>query len=128
MIATKNYTVLRIATECAMAYRQGMTTRVREMRQARGWTQMDLAEHAGTRQATISKVESRPEKTELETLLKIANAFGCHVGDLVEGLPSPNDLRSLNELFLSLAIEDKTAVLNHIRALASRDDTDAATM
>ncbi|MGV0169057.1 helix-turn-helix transcriptional regulator [Furfurilactobacillus sp. WILCCON 0119] len=48
---------------------------VRQERLAYGWTQAELATKAGVPQATIARVEGG-HNTSLDTLSKIANAFG----------------------------------------------------
>ena len=58
--------------------------RVLELRTAKGWSQSDLAEHAGgIRQATISDYESgRVNRPDLRILERIADALGVDVGYL----------------------------------------------
>lgn len=124
-LASENYTGLRIVPNMPTPYTRDMGLRVREMRLARGWTQDDLADHAGLRQATISKVESRPDKTEFATLVKIAEAFGVQVGDLVEGIPGSGDLKRLGQLYLLLSPEDQISVTRHVEALAPRPESAA---
>lgn len=123
--SSKNYTQLRIAELHAKAYHFGMVLRVRQLREARGWTQMELAERAGLRQATISKVESRPEKTELATLIKIATAFEMQVGDLVTGLPGIPDLEAITKDYLRLDLDEKVAISKQLRALSALKDSAA---
>lgn len=83
---------------------------------------MELAETAGLRQATISKLESRPEKSELATLVKVAEAFGVSVSDLIEGMPNEISIQSLTENFMRLSEEDQRAVTRQIEALAATRD------
>lgn len=75
-----------------------MKTRIPELRAARGWTQAVLAERAGVRQATISKVENKPLCVELETIQRVAQAFGVTIGELLaddDGDPTPSRLLAL---------------------------------
>lgn len=83
---------------------------------------MELAETAGLRQATISKLESRPEKSELATLVKVAEAFGVSVSDLIEGMTNEISIQSLTENFMRLSEEDQRAVTRQIEALAATRD------
>ncbi len=51
--------------------------RVREVREKKGWTQAELAEAAGVRQATISQLESgRVQRANFSVLEKVAGALG----------------------------------------------------
>ena len=59
--------------------------RLREAREAAGMTQLELAEAAGTRQATISDLERGEAKTlRLALLERLADALGVEPGELVE--------------------------------------------
>jgi len=51
---------------------------VRNERENYGWTQQELAERAGVPQSTIARIESG-SNTSMETISKIANAFGKYV-------------------------------------------------
>jgi transcriptional regulator with XRE-family HTH domain len=58
--------------------------RVKELRKQRGWTQQKLAEKAGLAFNTITKIEqSLAEHPNLKTLLKLADAFGVSLDELV---------------------------------------------
>ncbi|MCH7876301.1 MAG: helix-turn-helix transcriptional regulator [Gemmatimonadetes bacterium] len=58
--------------------------RVRELREARGWSQRELARRAGVRAATVSHLESGKAKSAgFETLEKLAAALGCDPGYLI---------------------------------------------
>ncbi len=48
-----------------------------------GWTQTDLAKKTGLTSAAISLLEKEKRSPNLETLLKLANAFGISVFNLV---------------------------------------------
>jgi DNA-binding Xre family transcriptional regulator len=66
------------------------TTRIRlkELREARGWTQLELAERAGIRQATISEMETgRVRRVGLDTLDRLARALKVQPGELLELVP-----------------------------------------
>ncbi len=61
-----------------------LTLRIRELRGRRGWTQKALAERAGVRIATISKLENQPMRMlDVETLERIARAFGVKARMLI---------------------------------------------
>ncbi|SCM66710.1 transcriptional regulator, XRE family [Donghicola eburneus] len=69
----------------ALAYTQGMNdlartprqigTVIQRARKQRGWTQTELAEQAGVRQATISMIEGGGKPAKLETILAILAAL-----------------------------------------------------
>ena len=58
--------------------------RVRELREARGWSQAELARRADVRAATLSNIETGQTKgIDFETLEKLAKALGCDPGYLI---------------------------------------------
>lgn len=60
-----------------------MGYRIREIREARGMSQMELSEKTGLARATIWRLETGEEETTTtKTLLKIADALGVTVGAL----------------------------------------------
>lgn len=60
-----------------------MGYRIREIREARGLSQSELAEKSGITRATIWRLETgEKEETTTKTLLKIADALGVTVADL----------------------------------------------
>lgn len=62
--------------------------RVRELRKARGWTQVDLAHRAGVNQGTISRIEAGVTRgIDLDTLEKLARAFGVSPARLLKATP-----------------------------------------
>lgn len=68
-----------------------LTTRVRELRKARGWSQAQLALEAGVRQAGISHLENLDDaqKVDLTVLERVAKAFGMPTLSLLEEAPKP---------------------------------------
>jgi len=55
---------------------------VREWRIFRGFSQSDLANAAGVRQATISAIEKGTASPRIDTAKRIADALGCDLDDL----------------------------------------------
>lgn len=51
---------------------------VHDERERYGWTQQELAERAGIPQSTVARIENGAN-TSMETISKIANAFGKNV-------------------------------------------------
>jgi len=71
--------------------------RIRELRQALGLTQADLAARAGVRRATVSRLEnSRVSAIDLGVLEKLADLLGVEPGFLLSRIPgaAPSRRRS----------------------------------
>ena len=59
--------------------------RLAELRKTRGWTQQELANRAGVRQATISELESGTKKRlGLDVLEALCGALGVQPGELLQ--------------------------------------------
>jgi transcriptional regulator with XRE-family HTH domain len=56
--------------------------RLRELRQKRGWTQVELAQRCDLPQARISELESGGRAPNLVTMIRLASALEC-LGALV---------------------------------------------
>ncbi len=64
--------------------------RIRELREARGWSQVELADRAGVRQATISAIERRTTRSvDFAVLEQLADALGVDPGFLIVRAPAP---------------------------------------
>ena len=60
---------------------------VRELRQAKGLTLMELAAKTGINYQQIHKIEtskSKPENIALKTAVKLAKALGCRPEDILK--------------------------------------------
>lgn len=58
--------------------------RLRELRDSKGWSQARLADEAGTRQATISDIETgRARRVEIALMERLAIALGVEPGELI---------------------------------------------
>ena len=61
-----------------------LVLRVRELREALGLTQAELAERAGVRRATVNRIENaRVTAIDLEVLEKLADALGVEPGFII---------------------------------------------
>ena len=59
--------------------------RLRETREARGWTQQQLADKAGVTRATVSRIEGgKVASLDLEVFDKLAKALEVHPAALIE--------------------------------------------
>ena len=111
--------------------------RIRELRQARGWNQTDLAARAGLRQGTIANLETgaRDNPTQ-DTLDKLARAFGLTIAELIGNdiLDGPFPAATLRELGLTDAFllryaklwpdlhrEQRAWVVGHLRIVADAE-------
>ena len=59
--------------------------RLRETREARGWTQAELSEKARVTRATVSRIETgKVSALDLAVLEKLADALEVHPATLIE--------------------------------------------
>jgi transcriptional regulator with XRE-family HTH domain len=60
--------------------------RIRKLRRARNWRQIDLAEQSGVHEVHISDLERGAREPGLRTLSKIALALDTTLSELLRGL------------------------------------------
>jgi transcriptional regulator with XRE-family HTH domain len=60
--------------------------RIRKLRRARSWRQIDLAEQSGIHEVHISDLERGTREPGLRTLSKIASALETTLSELLKGL------------------------------------------
>ena len=65
--------------------------KIRSLRQARNWTQEQLAEYAELHVSYIVLLEKGANRATIETLEKLAKAFGISISDLVQSLDDARD-------------------------------------
>lgn len=69
--------------------------RLRELRLALGLSQAELAAHARTRRATVSRLEnSRITAIDLDVLERLADALGVEPGFLLSRAPASTPMRT----------------------------------
>jgi putative transcriptional regulator len=61
-----------------------MKNRVRELREARGWTQVDLGERLSVSRQTIYAIETGVYDPSLPLALAIGKVFGCSVEEIFD--------------------------------------------
>ena len=61
---------------------EALGNRLREAREAKGWTQAELAERIGVSRKTVNTVENGVFTPSTVVALKLAGALGCAVEDL----------------------------------------------
>jgi putative transcriptional regulator len=68
--------------------------RIRELRAARGWSQLQLADLAGTRKATLSEMETgKVRRVRLDTIDRLCRALGVQPGELLAWVPEKKGKR-----------------------------------
>jgi XRE family aerobic/anaerobic benzoate catabolism transcriptional regulator len=60
--------------------------RIRALRKAKGWRQIDLAQHSGVHEVHISDLERGTREAGIRTLQRIAKSLETTVSDLFKGL------------------------------------------
>ena len=65
--------------------------KIRSLRLSRGWTQEQLAEYADLHVSYIVLLEKGANRATIETLEKLAQAFGISISELVHSLDETND-------------------------------------
>ncbi len=91
--------------------------KIRRLRQARRWSQSDLARISGVDQGTISRLENNAqEKTRIETLVALARTFKVATDDLfiasgpLEIEPSDPQLDVMLRLFENMDEEERNSL------------------
>jgi UDP-N-acetylglucosamine 1-carboxyvinyltransferase len=69
--------------ETLPAVRRGLGLRVRELRRSLGLTQEELAEVLGMLTPNFARIEQGRQNVTLDTLVRLANALGVRVSDLM---------------------------------------------
>ena len=60
--------------------------RIRELRKAKGWRQIDLAQHSGVHEVHISDLERGTREVGLKTLYALATALGVKLEILFKNI------------------------------------------
>lgn len=60
--------------------------RIRELRKAKGWRQIDLAQHSGVHEVHISDLERGTREAGIRTLHCLAKALGASLTQVVKGV------------------------------------------
>ena len=60
----------------------GVKNRIRELRQARGWTQQDLADAVGVSRQSINSIECNRYVPSLPLALTFARVFRCATDEI----------------------------------------------
>jgi transcriptional regulator with XRE-family HTH domain len=87
----------------------GVGEEVKRFRQAKGWTQEQLAVYAGSSQPTVNLLEAGKRNPSASTLEKLARALEVEVVELFPKLQTPQP--SLEDAAQSEALQEALAVL-----------------
>jgi len=66
-----------------------MSTRLRQLRVERGWTQAQLADRASVAQSTLSQYESGTVNPTLKVAQRIASALGVSLEAIIDAEEQP---------------------------------------
>ena len=59
--------------------------RLRELRQAKGMTQVELAERTGIDQGALSRIENgKTQAMDFDVMARLCDALGCEPGELLQ--------------------------------------------
>lgn len=100
-------------------YKPSMLLRIKELRQARGLTQQQLADKAGLERSQLSKIENGREPANTRRLNDIATALGVSAAELFSHDEADAYRASILSIFDSLDPEQREAVIAHARALVA---------
>lgn len=71
--------------------RHNLAQQVFFRREAAGWTQEELASRCGTTQAQVANIEAGKVNVTMNSMVKLAHAFGCLAHDLLRPLDEADD-------------------------------------
>lgn len=108
----------------AAVRRSKMTNyRIAEARNAKGWSQGELAKRVGTSQQQIARYESGDNDVKTSVLIKLSAALGVSInyplGIDGSGQPDPDPrLSEITDLYRSMSADGRRALLASARGLA----------
>lgn len=88
---------------------------LKRLREAKGWSQQDLADKMGTTDVTVSRNESGRQNWSQEFLQEAAKQIGCHWVDLLPPLPG-----TILEAWASVPPEDRKRAIEAVRLFGKR--------
>jgi putative transcriptional regulator len=73
-----------------------LSSKIKELREERGWTQHELSKRSGVDRSTVAYIETdRIAKPSAETFLKLAQAFDIHINELFASAGYIKDIRTI---------------------------------
>ena len=106
------------ATELTLA--RALAANLRALRQSRGWTQAELAEHAGISPHYVALLETTRKLPTLKSLGSLARSLGVGAAELLATGPGEQDswTLELTRLAGSVREELRPLVLNILKTVA----------
>ena len=97
----------------------GLGNRITRMRMTKKMTQFELAEMTGLSEVYIGYIERGKRRAALDTYIKIVNALGYTLDDLIGEYLTSQDTVSLNlkELLEDCRIEERKLILRLIKEM-----------
>ena len=90
-------------------------TKVKVLREKKGWSKYRLSKESGVATTTITKIERDEIHPELETILKLAKALDVEVDELVAGTDRTTTLEEkIKELFKNIQPKRRQKVLKEL--------------
>ena len=71
------------ARKASPAFLQRVGNNIKRLREARGYSQQELADRIGRNKSLIGKLEGATLNVTIDTLDTVAQGLGCDVGDLL---------------------------------------------
>jgi transcriptional regulator with XRE-family HTH domain len=68
----------------ASAHRRAFGKRLKQLRSEHGWTQEQLAEHAGVHRSYLASLETGARNPTLDLMVKLAEGLGVDPADLLK--------------------------------------------
>lgn len=105
-----------------------MRNRIRELREARGMSQADLAKLIGTSSVSVGRYEKQPDRITLPLLEKIAHALRCKAIDIItDGMVDRVTYIPLMQSSTTVALDDSvTSYIGHADGLEAAQVMDDA--
>ena len=102
----------------ATHYKARMGLRIKELREAKGWTQTDLSERSNMSRSQLAMIEAETRPANTLRLNAIATALGVDPDALFS---TGSENRAIVELIRRLSPEDRSIVVQMAEALAAKN-------
>lgn len=79
----------------------GLGERIREEREARGWTASDLARYSGVSKQHLSRVEAGERGLGCDKLVMLARALGIRPGELLDEVEIDAEVEAIDDVYPS---------------------------